>query len=132
MSAGEYMRSKKVIRLVIFYWLPFVLYCSAIIYISHLSKPTGDYTFPINDKILHGLEYCVLIFLTLRAYRYSWLYDGRYRVLIISVLFCILFGASDEIHQYFISERECSFFDFGADVMGIIGGAFFFRRYALI
>jgi VanZ family protein len=40
--------------------------------------------------------------------------------LIWSAVFCIIYGASDEIHQYFVPNRSAELQDWAADVAGII------------
>ncbi len=44
----------------------------------------------------------------------------------MSVLFCILYAASDELHQYFVPGRACRLFDVGVDTAGILFGTFLF------
>lgn len=43
-----------------------------------------------------------------------------------TVLFCIIYAASDEIHQHFVPERSCRLFDVGVDSTGILFGAVLF------
>lgn len=40
--------------------------------------------------------------------------------LMSAALICILYGASDEIHQYFVPNRSSEFQDWAADAAGII------------
>ncbi|MBZ0204294.1 MAG: VanZ family protein [Ignavibacteria bacterium] len=35
-------------------------------------------------------------------------------------IICILYGASDEIHQYFVPNRSSELLDWGADILGVI------------
>lgn len=40
--------------------------------------------------------------------------------LISTAIICILYGASDEFHQYFVPNRSCEFQDWFADALGVI------------
>lgn len=40
------------------------------------------------------------------------------KIILYTILISALFGASDEIHQYFVPGRTCDIFDFIADVTG--------------
>lgn len=40
--------------------------------------------------------------------------------LIWSLIICALYGASDEIHQYFVPNRSAEYLDWAADIIGII------------
>lgn len=48
----------------------------------------------------------------------------------MSVLFCLLYAVSDEVHQMFVPNRDASKFDFIADAFGIavVHVYCFFRR----
>lgn len=51
-----------------------------------------------------------------------------------SLIFCVLYSMSDEVHQYFVPERACRVFDVFVDSMGIIFGitVFYILCIALI
>lgn len=40
------------------------------------------------------------------------------KIILYTILISALFGASDEIHQYFVPGRTCDIFDFLADITG--------------
>lgn len=95
------------------------IYMAVMFVLSSMSLPT---TFLpsrfrllfLNDKIVHGIEYAILTILLIYAFR---------RLQFRQVIFCAialaaLYGISDEIHQYFVPKRACSFFDWLADVAG--------------
>jgi VanZ family protein len=44
------------------------------------------------------------------------------------VIIAVLYGASDEIHQYFVPGRVCDIFDLVADSIGGFIGAFFTKK----
>jgi VanZ family protein len=72
------------------------------------------------DKILHFIVFGILGLLTARGFRHSTGTRMRDRFMSWSIIICILYGASDEIHQLWIPGRFASFWDWIADILGII------------
>jgi len=107
-----------------FYWFPVLLYCLLIFIQS--SFPASEYVpeFDFSDKLLHVGAYAVLGFLLYRAF--SAMDNGAttVRLIAISIFLTALYGASDEIHQYFVPSRSAELFDFAADAIGGIIGVF--------
>ena len=112
-------------RIFVWYWVPVILYAGSIVTLSSMSTPQTH--FPswvdgISDKILHALEYAVLAILCYRAF----LNGAGKRVAAYAVplamVAAILFGATDEIHQYFVPLREADGLDVLADATGAILG----------
>lgn len=103
------------------YILPVVLYCAFVFFISALSAPPApDYGFSFSDKINHTGAYGLMMILSFRAS--SWLFrNSSLRTQLLAALFfTMLYGASDEFHQYFVPNRECDFFDWLADSSGAL------------
>ena len=77
----------------------------------------------IGDKFEHLFAYMgltVLLNLTL-------IFQNKYLLLkrkntLFTLIISGLYGVLDEIHQYFIPGRSCEFFDWGADLLGILLG----------
>jgi VanZ family protein len=67
-----------------------------------------------SDKLVHFLAFGLLATVTLRALRIE---SVRWRAA-VAVAIVSLFGASDEIHQYFTPGRSCDVFDWLADTLG--------------
>ena len=72
------------------------------------------------DKVLHALVYGVLALTVLFA-----IPEERYRrnpwlASLLVVVFCLLFGISDEYHQSFVPYRTPSVPDLGADTIGAV------------
>jgi len=67
-----------------------------------------------SDKLVHFLVFGLLATVTLRALRIE---SPRSRAL-VAVSLVSLFGASDELHQYFTPGRSCDVFDWVADTLG--------------
>jgi VanZ family protein len=106
-----------------FYWLPVLLYCLLIFIQS--SFPASEHVpeFDFSDKLLHMGAYAVLGFLLYRAF--SAMDNGAttVRFIAMSIFLTALYGASDEIHQYFVPSRSAELLDFAADAIGGILGA---------
>ncbi len=102
------------------YWGPVVLYALAIVYLSSQSNPAEQlqlpsFIFNLNDKFLHACEYGVLGILLYRAFKYTTPTAGNMGLAIICV---IAFGISDEIHQWFVPQRQADVWDLVADTFG--------------
>jgi VanZ family protein len=72
------------------------------------------------DKILHFIFFGILGLLTARGFRHSASTLIRDRFKSLSIIICILYGASDEVHQLWVPGRFGSIWDWIADVFGII------------
>ncbi len=111
-------------RVHLYAWLPVVLLCLAIFIQSCFASPDIGPSFPLKDKLLHLSAYAFLAYLVFRACRMTrpaW--RSPLMILVASVLFATLFGASDELHQAFVAARQADGFDLLADFAGgIIGG----------
>ncbi|MDH5576199.1 MAG: VanZ family protein, partial [Nitrospirota bacterium] len=121
------------------YWLPLLSYAMAIFYVSSLSVPEkefaffldavnalipaeGDIFFVINDKIYHITEYAILATLAYRAFRYSMPEKAEVFIGLLTVVAVVLFGCTDEIHQWFTPLRYSDGWDLMADALGGIIG----------
>jgi VanZ family protein len=110
------------LRRLILYWLPVVLWMTLIIGLSSQSDlpgrndpRTGDRlpsSYPIS-KAWHVTEFSVLALLIFRA-SYSQgggLALGRAQAATASVLVCLAFAGLDELRQSFVPKREASIYD---------------------
>ena len=96
------------------------LVMGTIFFLSHQRGDSFDLPlFPGIDKIAHLLIYGALAFSVLwYCCREGLDYPGRTAV--ITVLFCLLYGISDEYHQSFIALRSVSVLDLLADTAGAV------------
>lgn len=86
-----------------------------------------QYSFEFKDKIIHFIVYGVYGVFTAFAFIP---FNFRKRTLVVLIIIWGgLFGASDEIHQYFVPGRFCEFSDWAADILGIIFSTFFINKY---
>jgi VanZ family protein len=98
---------------------PLVGYCALVFAVSALhSPPAPEYPFQWGDKISHALAYAAMAFLAVRATRVIGVDRALARRLVAAYVFCIAYGASDELHQYFVPGRDCDVFDWLADATG--------------
>lgn len=111
------------------YWLPVIIYAAAIFIFSSISKPPEALTlFPYSDKVLHLIEYAIFGFLMIRALC-SLESDKKILFLRIAAVAIVLFyGFIDEVHQYFVPERDMDAFDLLSDGLGALIGQAFFRK----
>jgi VanZ family protein len=115
MPYHDYMRMR---RLAVA-WLPAIIWMALIFYLSAQSRPFGKTPSPAFSYVAHFCEYAVLAFLLFWAQlsRGSW--NGKLRTgLALSFVLSVLFAASDEYHQSFVSGRTASWLDFATDAAG--------------
>ena len=103
----------------VFQVAPVTLVMGAIFFLSH--QP-GDSLhlppFPGADKLAHMVAYASLALTVL------WFFgkkgqEQKLKTVVYTILFCLLYGVSDEFHQSFIPHRSVS----GMDVVADFGGA---------
>lgn len=110
------------ILLIIYYWLPPLLWMGVIFYMSsQKSIATGgnlaaDF---ITFKTLHVVEYAFLFLLLYRAINsISYMNSALYSVFSFSV--AMLYSITDELHQLTIPSRSGRFMDVLFDLTGMI------------
>jgi VanZ family protein len=100
------------------FWLPVLVYLTAIFAVSaqpHLGPPIR---FTLSDKVAHLLEYLILGLLLVRALRAHLRVGRPLFAAMIALGFVVLTGMADEYLQSFIPGRNCDVFDLMADVAG--------------
>lgn len=104
------------------YTLFAVLYLSLIFIQSSIpSEKIPQMTILSFDKIIHAGIYfiaTILIYLAIREYRP---FDTG-KIARLTFAITVLYGLSDEIHQYFVPGRNSSIWDFVADIAGVTAG----------
>ncbi len=104
-------------------WVPVALYAGLIFFLSSQSRPLpflpeGIWSF---DKLLHAAEYAVLGLLLARALGAGGLSPAR--IFLGALLLGSLYGATDELHQSLVPNRDCDPGDWAADTAGAVVGA---------
>ncbi len=115
------------------YGLLVPLYCAALFWLSSqpLTLPPTP-LFPGADKVVHMILYAglaVLVFLTLHHSGRNHSPAVQYG---IPIIFCLLYGISDEIHQLFVPTRSFDLLDILADTLGAAlaqGALLIFRNH---
>ena len=110
-------------------WLPLIIYCLAIYIQSSLpgSKHIPDVRF--MDKMLHFGAYALLGILFFRAYETLPLRDNKKLLILLSIVSAILYGISDEVHQYYVPSRHGDILDGVANAIGSIIGVVLYYRW---
>jgi len=110
-------------------WAPVLAYMAFIFVLSSISHPP---TMPGgSDKGLHALLYSGLGALFARALSGGW--DRvALRHLVMTVCFGAIYGASDELHQYFNPPRNVEVADVVADTIGAGAAAAALHAWGII
>lgn len=108
-----------------------ISYMIFIFCMSHMSSPPSvlgsSTTVKHMDIIEHVIEYIILSILFCIALSTEREFDVR-KVVIVAPFFCLAYGITDEIHQYFIPWRKTSFIDVLSDFLGGILGALLYMH----
>jgi len=91
-------------------------YCGLIFLLSHQPSLPAPMLFLHQDKLIHATAYAVMAFLAWRVFFNT--NQPRFMVALISIIFCSLYGVSDEFHQSFIDGRDADVWDWLADTIG--------------
>lgn len=102
------------------YHISLFTYCLIIFILS--SIPGDDFPevgFKFGDKIVHFIIYAILFSLFFYSLKNQSKYVRLQKFpLEFSLLFTVLYGITDEFHQYFVHNRSCEFYDWVADAAG--------------
>ena len=111
------------------YWVPVIFWAIFIFVLSSISRfPQAAQPLFSYDKFGHALLYAVFGFLLARACKNHPDQRVKNSFRLAAVICAILYGITDEIHQYFVPERTMSFFDLAADAIGAFLGQLIFRK----
>jgi len=108
-------------------WLPSLLWAGLIFWLSSRSKlPQVGPEFPNKDKVAHFVFYGILgllVFLALRRAHNLPLPKAA----LLAILVASAYGATDELHQWFVPQRSCDVWDWTTDTLGagIAAAAFY-------
>lgn len=100
----------------IFDILALVFYCAVIFWLSHQPSLPMPMLFEFQDKLHHFTAYFLMGVLAWRNFRHF--ARSPVNLVIISVVFCSLYGISDEWHQSFVEGRTADTWDWVADTLG--------------
>ena len=90
----------------------------------------------IYRKSAHFSIFCCLGFLTFGMLKSNGKIKDTKRLIIISLIICVLYAASDELHQNFVDGRDCRALDVLIDSVGssvgICAGYFVFKKVVVL
>jgi VanZ family protein len=100
-------------------FLPALAFAALVFYLSSQENPLPDVTGRLSDKLLHAVEYGALGALL------AWPLAGvaPRRAFLLAVVLASAYGASDELHQWFVPGRFADVRDWAADTAGGALGA---------
>ena len=97
-----------------------LFYCGLIFYISSQHMPEKLPVFDHIDLLIHFSIYGVLALLSLRMFLIEKPEYIRQNAILLSFVFTVLYGMSDEFHQKFVPTRHMSLLDLAADTLGAV------------
>lgn len=101
------------------------LYAAVLFYLSSLPHPSVP-RFRFSDKLIHLAFYAgfgAVVAWACDPERRLW--SGR-KIVLVTMLAAFLYGAADEFHQVFVSNRTAEMADLAFDTLGGILGGFFY------
>ncbi len=107
---------------ILIYWLPPILWAGVIFYFSgvpNLNSGMQVFWDVFWRKLFHAGEFGLLNLLLWRALYYGEKVNFK-KALWWSLIFTIFYAVSDELHQYFVPNRECRWQDVVQDSLGAI------------
>lgn len=109
-------------------WFIIILYMSLIFYFSSISYPPqpmkGVKEAPIIE---HIIEFAILGILLIPGFRSLKFWNFHKNAFIFALIFGILYGISDEVHQHFVPGRCAELIDVIANSVGVILGVLFVK-----
>jgi VanZ family protein len=76
------------------------------------------------DKLQHFLAYGVFTGALVLWFSPDWIKAHVHKVIVLVICLGSAYGIIDEIHQYFVPGRDCNIWDWLADTIGAVCGAF--------
>lgn len=129
---------EKVINNRLFIILTLFSYLALIFYISSLPSTALHLEFQYEDKFKHFIAYFVMGVLILRYAIFIIKFKYFKNAVKFTIIFGLLYGLSDEIHQGFVGYfdtgifggiRDASFADWVADALGIISACYAYKKW---
>ena len=108
-------------------WLPVILYAGLIFVLSSLPAAKIPLEISKLDKFFHLLEYLFFGILIARGIKGTYPALSIKRIYFLVAIIALLYGISDEFHQFFVPGRTVSLWDALSDGLGGLIGALFIR-----
>jgi len=118
-------------------YIPLFLYWIVLFIATTIPAPALPEILDFSDKIKHFIAYLGFAFLLSLTLHFQEKYKKFARYFFVYALVVVaVYGAIDEIHQIFVPNRMCEFWDWVADVAGGVVGislsVAFLRRYVQV
>ena len=83
-------------------------------------------------KVMHASVYFILAFFVMTLF--SIIFDHKYYLasILLTLMVCVIFAASDEFHQTFVNGRSGQILDVIIDSLGACVGVLFYSTYHII
>jgi len=108
-------------------WAPVLFFMAVIFYASSLPASRIPRLFLFQDISYHAAIYAVLGFFFSRALKNTFKSLPRKKRVVFAVIFGIIYGISDELHQYFVPGRSVSATDLSVDAIAAFIGGLLYR-----
>ncbi|MFH1981786.1 MAG: VanZ family protein [Pseudomonadota bacterium] len=110
-------------------WGPVIIYCAAIFAQSSFPTPDAVPSFYMSDKLLHACAYALMALLFYRALGQHRVGASPVKRSILTIVFTVIYGISDEFHQSFVPGRSPEVLDVAADGVGALIGVIAAQRF---
>lgn len=108
-------------------WLPVLVCMGIIFYASSLSGSDIPSLFPFQDIAFHILIYLILALFFSHALKNTYTDIALSKVILFTIIFGIVYGITDELHQAFVPDRTASGLDVIIDGIGSFIGSIVYR-----
>ncbi len=112
-------KDKKTLYMRVLRFIPVLIVMGIIFFLSN--QPDASLAVPRffgSDKIFHIIAYAALAAAAVLAVADKFFPAYSHKTSIQIIVFCTVYGISDEFHQTFIAGRTASVFDVFADIIG--------------
>ena len=112
---------------IIAFWFPVIGCMGWIFYTSSIPGTDIPPLFPYQDIVYHGITFLILAYFFARALKNTYSKISARQLVIVTFLFGMMYGISDELHQVFTPNRTASGFDVFIDSIGTFIGGLIWR-----
>lgn len=115
---GRFFRSRTVVLVLLLGWMGVIFLFSSLSGKQTVGPPPLWYF--IERKGAHVFEYALLTLLSFRYLLLSYRSESYNKILFVAALFSLMYGATDELHQFFVPLRGARFSDVLIDGLGVL------------
>ncbi len=108
---------------ILLFWAPLILWMGVIFFFSSLKGKDIPSLFCFQDIVFHFIVYVILGFLFARVVNYNFKVSNT-KIVLLTCLFGLIYGMSDEFHQMFVPGRTATLLDLTVDTLGALIGGF--------